>query len=1165
MPSSTDIASSIAPSMYNYDETSSSSSGSGGSTGSDDDNTSNYDDETQEDNVLAQYKMPSMGTIPTVAPGRDRSRLPAPADGDESTFSSAVALTSGGGGGGGGSGHDGDNNSSSSSGDTGGDGYYNDDATMTSRTSASLMDMTGQISSQPSSKKMKPTKEDSGTSPEFTVQSQYHASTDTFPTSNVAGAASGSRIGGGGHIGDGGGLRMERSAHRSKHRYHHHHGHHKSSKVEPRGVEPSPFLPYDEEDIVHHDSSSVGGKDESPPTDPNLKPGEGLKPYLPYDSSSDEEYTPSEEYHDEVHVNSKQDDDGSDDALYVTEDHDDEQSKQSRGEVEAVAAVAGTGAALASVGGNSDSANAVASEETNSSQEDNQSRESQEETKTKAAAAVAAGTGATLLASVGKDSDSANVSDTSGISSKSPTTGATTEEGESPLQNLSNTSDEEKDGREDRDMSVAAGAVVLASAAAARNARPATESTISTPPNVAGSDDTDTTPQPVADADNDNNGDRAMNTSGDSEKLGETAAATSTLRSTSTGGQRSDPIEIARESHDTTKDSERDIRAAEIAKDVAAVAAIAALTSTEEGKEPIPVNESSNAQEEAIVSSVQSRSLVSEKESERSPSTIDQVKSADAPVDQQDVVSNANDIEEGAVREEQEGTPVEEVTVSQKSAAADDGSETSRTKPAIWIARGVLVASVLVIVILAAIFIPRRENEPTVPTVAPSQVILTAEPSLPPSSSILPVPTAPTTVPEPTDDLPTMSPSQIQQTPSPVLTTPTILPATPSPAVETPSPTVEMINDFEASSIFGGRSGNEFGTMVSLTSDGNFLAVLNLDPSDPVQAFSYRDTLVDGEDIEVWNALSFLPVTIFDGTSNSVSGADVSTAVLSSGNSVVALSSMYGFEVFELIDNDRNGTAWNKKGPSMQWESPITGVETKVKTTSLAFSDDGSILAAGFINEGQNVAVINVFQFDEQTQSWIQSGDVISKSQLDMLPLFLSITLSLSGDGTVLAVGTSLETTPPSATVEVLRLEATSWTPMGDRVGLDSSSISLDLSQNGHRLAVAVSLPGSGAVYEFDGATTSWEIVSNPFLGGSSISMNSAGTRVVVGDSTVNLATVYSNIDGGGWRASSELTGDAGSRFGYSVSIAGNGNRFAVGAPEQDQGEGSVGRVVFYE
>ena len=78
--------------------------------------------------------------------------------------------------------------------------------------------------------------------------------------------------------------------------------------------------------------------------------------------------------------------------------------------------------------------------------------------------------------------------------------------------------------------------------------------------------------------------------------------------------------------------------------------------------------------------------------------------------------------------------------------------------------------------------------------------------------------------------------------------------------------------------------------------------------------------------------------------------------------------------------------------------------------------------------------------------------------------------------------------------------------------------------------------------------------------------MNSAGTRVVVGGSTVNIATVYSNIDGSGWKASSELSGDVGSRFGYSVSMAGNGNRIAVGAPEQDQGEGTVvGRVVFYE
>ena len=75
--------------------------------------------------------------------------------------------------------------------------------------------------------------------------------------------------------------------------------------------------------------------------------------------------------------------------------------------------------------------------------------------------------------------------------------------------------------------------MALACTVAARNTRPDTESTISTPTNVAGSDDNDTPSQQVTDANNNDNNsgdsaDSAMNTIEDSEKLGETKPATST-------------------------------------------------------------------------------------------------------------------------------------------------------------------------------------------------------------------------------------------------------------------------------------------------------------------------------------------------------------------------------------------------------------------------------------------------------------------------------------------------------------------------------------------------------------------------------------------------------------------------------------------------------------
>jgi hypothetical protein len=553
--------------------------------------------------------------------------------------------------------------------------------------------------------------------------------------------------------------------------------------------------------------------------------------------------------------------------------------------------------------------------------------------------------------------------------------------------------------------------------------------------------------------------------------------------------------------------------------------------------------------------------LKEEPESIHSPG--EEVQLDDVQEDQQGLVPDSNDIEQGTVQGAM-SIPVEEIAVTQKMALDDKNDEFNRTSPAVWLARAILVASVITIIVISAIYIPLEQDQLRILTLAPSSSIPTNPPSpvtLPPSSGSTPLPSmSPTTEGQEPD---TSSPT-LEQTARPVplppssgsLPEPSLLP--------TSSPTVELTNDFRATALFGGRDGNQFGTIVSLSSNGNFLAALNQNPSEPVQAFSYRDTIGDGEIIEVWNALPFLPVTIFAGLSSPVSGADVSTAALPSRNSIIALSSVYGFEVFQLIDNQRNGTIWEEKGPAMQWQSTLSGMEVMVSSTSVTLSDDGSVLAAGFINEERDIIVVQIFQFDKNSESWIQQGEVISQSESRTFPLFFSVTISLSGDGTVLALGTSFEGTP-SVTVEMFEFDGSSWITMGDPVNLDSGPPSLALSHSGHRLALITPLPGAGAIYEFDVINSSWKIVGEQLVGGSSISMNSAGTRVVVGDATTDLATVYTNTNGYSWIASSVMTGNTGTNFGESVSMSGDGNRIAIGVPGEDQGQQSLGRIVFYE
>jgi hypothetical protein len=476
--------------------------------------------------------------------------------------------------------------------------------------------------------------------------------------------------------------------------------------------------------------------------------------------------------------------------------------------------------------------------------------------------------------------------------------------------------------------------------------------------------------------------------------------------------------------------------------------------------------------------------------------------------------------------------------------------------------------------------IPVPTGLPTISPTAPPVPVPTELPTFLPTTAPAPAPTElptlsptvsasaemPLMTPSPISDSPvpvTLAPSAIPQTSQPVLLIPTIVPVTESPVSNTGVPSIPLTDSFHATAIFAGREGEQFGTIVSLDVDGNFMAVLNHASSELLQAFRYRDT--SGQGIETWNALPSLPVTVVDGSPLSVSGADISVAESTSGNSIVALSTIYGFEVFELLDKNVNGTAWIKRGQSMQWESPISGNEVVVNSPSIAFSADGSSLAAAFVNGVRNTVVVRMFHFEESTQSWIQMGDVVTQSQFEMLPLFIAVSLSLSGDGTVFALGSWTDDNPPVA-VEAYQFDGTNWNPIGGQVNLDSGPVSLALSQSGHRLALAGPMPEIGAVYEFNISTQSWDIVGNEFMGGTSISINDAGTRVVVGDGSTNLATVYDNIDSGSsWVPISSLTGNPRTRFGESVSMAGNGNIIAISAPEENFGEGSLGRVAIFE
>lgn len=178
--------------------------------------------------------------------------------------------------------------------------------------------------------------------------------------------------------------------------------------------------------------------------------------------------------------------------------------------------------------------------------------------------------------------------------------------------------------------------------------------------------------------------------------------------------------------------------------------------------------------------------------------------------------------------------------------------------------------------------------------------------------------------------------------------------------------------------------------------------------------------------------------------------------------------------------------------------------------------------------------------------------------------------VSLSSDGSRLAVGISSGGSSSQGIVRVFDWNGTSWTQVGsDIVGLnngDNFGHAVSLSSDGARVAIgapfadpvpSTSNSGQVSVYELSGST--WVRMGSVFSGtvnnerlGFSVSLNSDGTKLAFGatgaSSTGGNATVYS-WSGSLWTIMGfPMSGAIGDEFGTSISLSSDGTRVAIGA-----------------
>jgi hypothetical protein len=324
----------------------------------------------------------------------------------------------------------------------------------------------------------------------------------------------------------------------------------------------------------------------------------------------------------------------------------------------------------------------------------------------------------------------------------------------------------------------------------------------------------------------------------------------------------------------------------------------------------------------------------------------------------------------------------------------------------------------------------------------------------------------------------------------------------------------------KGSDVVGTSQGDVFGDAVSISSDGNIIAVGApgfLNPSQPpgytrVYEWDGSNWIQKGTDIiGEANGNS-------SGTAVSLSSDGNTIAIGASSNSSANGSFSGHCRIFEW-----SGTAWVQKGADIDGEAVQDFCGDAVSINA-----NGNIVAvgaAGHDGGGNGLGQIRVFEWNGS--NWIQKGtDVFGTS----IVRGYGASLSLSNDGTTFIGSGYTSSNGSLGHIKMHSWNGTSWVQ-------------------------------KGAILSGDGGSD--------FFGNSSVDINGDGSMVIAGGLTTGgsgYAKVFDFIGGAWVQQGPNITGEApGDQFGRSVSIDSSGSIIAIGTPFNDGNGTSSGHVRVFE
>ena len=252
---------------------------------------------------------------------------------------------------------------------------------------------------------------------------------------------------------------------------------------------------------------------------------------------------------------------------------------------------------------------------------------------------------------------------------------------------------------------------------------------------------------------------------------------------------------------------------------------------------------------------------------------------------------------------------------------------------------------------------------------------------------------------------------------------------------------------------------------------------------------------------------------------------------------------------------------------------------------SVAMSADGSRIAIGAPyndDNGNDAGHVRIYTWDGTT--WTQTGDDINGETADDQSGY---SVAMSADGTRIAIGAPYNDSNGDSAghVRIYTWNGTTWTQTGDDINGetagDQSGYSVAMSADGTRIAIGaryndvdsgniVNDTGHVRIYSWDGTT--WMQTGDDINGeaeddrsGYSVAMAANGNRIAIGAIFNNNITGHVRIytwDGTTWtQTGADINGEAEEDYsGSSVALSADGSRIAIGAPSN----GDTGHVRIY-